>query len=246
MDPYTVLMEQKEELLSNVHSRLDSISKSGHLQDAYNRIIDGLIYTFSMGVSGDIAEFGTWTGRSSLVIAETVAMLSKKLGGHLGTGRRRIFYFDSFQGLPEITAEEDFKSVHVEQGVWKKGSMTFLNAEGLRKSISGCIDDSAFEIVPGYFKDTLPDIVGTTKFGFIHCDVDLYSSTMDALAPLFEHQAINPGCIILFDDWNCSKADPAVGQRKAWSDLCKQFHIQFSDEGAYSYHGRAMIVHEYV
>ncbi|HEU5046286.1 MAG TPA: TylF/MycF/NovP-related O-methyltransferase [Rickettsiales bacterium] len=238
-------MEQKEELSSNVKARIDSISRSGHLQDAYNRIINGLLYAYSMGVAGDIAEFGTWTGRSSMVIAETVALLNKKLGGHLGTGKRRVFYFDSFQGLPEITAEEDFKSAHVEHGVWKKGRMTFLGAEGLRKAVNSYIDESDFEIVPGFFKDTLSNVAGKVKFGFIHCDVDLYSSTIDALAPLFEHKAINPGCIILFDDWNCSKADPSAGQRKAWSDLCKQFNIQFSDEGAYSYHGRAVIVHEY-
>jgi hypothetical protein len=78
-----------------------------------------------------------------------------------------------------------------------------------------------------------------------HVDCDLYASTIDALAPLFARGQVSEGAVILFDDWNCNRASPQYGQRKAWDVLVARHRIRYSDEGRYGMASRRFIVHAY-
>ena len=123
--------------------------------------------------------------------------------------------------------------------------MEFHNPENFESLILNCLNKEQFEVIPGYFSETMESFSKNKKIGLIHCDVDLYSSTIDCLQPLFKNGCITEGAMILFDDWNCSRANPDHGQRKAFSDLCSEFDIVFSNEGSYSYHGHSFIIHSY-
>ena len=79
----------------------------------------------------------------------------------------------------------------------------------------------------------------------VHIDCDLYSSTMDALVPLFDGKNISPGAIVFFDDWNCNFASKKFGERKAWDELVEKYQNEFSDEGGYGIACRKFIIHEY-
>jgi len=79
----------------------------------------------------------------------------------------------------------------------------------------------------------------------VHFDGDLYQSTIDAIGGLLKIGAISNGAIICFDDWNCSQADPNVGERRAWRELSEQYEIEFSDFRSYSTGGRGFFIHGY-
>ena len=237
--------EEQKELTDLVDDKINSISRIGHYRESYERIVEALTYVYYMGVSGNIAEFGTWTGRTSIILSHAFTTLNQRFKSYKLNSKRELYFFDSFKGLPEITSSEDLASEHVKAGTWKKGSMMMHDHQTFKELISNFAMPNTFNVIPGYFSEVVPSIAKEVKFGFIHCDVDLYSSTIDCLTPLFANKAVTEGCIILFDDWNCSRASNNVGQRKAFRDICDKFDVDCSDEGAYSYHGRSFIIHNY-
>lgn len=245
MDISKTILEQKKELVNLVDDKINSASQCGHYKESYERLVDALTYVYAMGVSGDIAEFGTWTGGTSIILSHAVTRLNQKFKNYKLHVNRNLYFFDSFKGLPEIISDEDLASEHVKAGTWEKGSMMMYDHGTFKKLISHFVDPNILKVVPGYFSEVVPLVAKKATFGFIHCDVDLYSSTIDCLVPLFENKAITEGCIILFDDWNCSRANNKLGQRKAFKDICNRFNVNFSDEGTYSYHGRSFIIHDY-
>jgi O-methyltransferase len=233
------------ELKDLVQKKISQLSRSGHNYDAYYRLIDAINYSYAMGVRGDVVEFGTWTGRSSVVIAESFKSFDSMFKDHKFYEEKSLFFCDSFSGLPEIVEQADLESIHVQKGVWKKNSMSFFDPESFKSLISEVIEPNKFEIVVGFFSDTVSNTFKNRCISVVHCDVDLYSSTLDCLGPLFSMKCISPGCIILFDDWNNSYASPEHGQRKAFRELIERFSVSYSDEGSYSYHGRSFIIHSY-
>jgi hypothetical protein len=52
----------------------------------------------------------------------------------------------------------------------------------------------------------------------VGCKLDERGRTMDALVPPFGRGMISEGAVILFDDWNCNRANPAFGERRAWRE----------------------------
>lgn len=102
---------------------------------------------------------------------------------------KKVFGFDSFEGLPEDWLRKD---VSIPKGSFK-----------LR-------DEFAFppvlhnvRLVKGMFSDTLPqfkrDILKDKPIAFIHIDCDLYSSAKDIFDHLGDH--IVSGSILLFDEF---------------------------------------------
>ena len=100
----------------------------------------------------------------------------------------RFYGFDSFEGLPD-----DWKySYGLEM---KKGKFD------VKGSIPK-IDDSRVSFIKGYFQETLPRFLETFNSNnrlIIHCDADLYSSTLFVLASM--NKIIIPGTIIIFDEF---------------------------------------------
>lgn len=200
-------------------------------------------------VIGDIAEFGTMSGFSARTIAMAMVFdlqrqpLSKSAGGE--NPFRILRLFDSFIGLPEITDPVDMNAPHVVSGAWAQGGCKVLAASELAPSIATIIPPHRFQIYEGWFADTVKTLPPETRFAMIHFDGDLYSSTMDALVPLFERGMISTGCMLCFDDWSANRAIPTTGERQAWKDLTKRFNIEFSSCGDYASAGTRFIIHSY-
>jgi hypothetical protein len=95
------------------------------------------------------------------------------------------------------------------------------------------------------FRDAVPELSATSRFGLIHVDCDLYQSTMDALEPLFAKHLVSEGAALLFDDWNCNRASKQLGERRAWSELSAKYDVDYSDEGGYGRAGHRLTVHRY-
>jgi hypothetical protein len=121
--------------------------------------------------------------------------------------------FDSFEGFPEPWV--------IFFGVLKKG--TYSTA-----GITPTIRDKRVSFVKGWFHDTLPrflDQYVSDKQLVIHCDADLYSSTLFVLCTL--HPIMKAGAIVLFDDFS------NMGHEfRAIEDYTKSFHRHYEVLGA--------------
>jgi O-methyltransferase len=208
-----------------------------------------VLYLNSTHVDGDVAEFGTMGGFSARTLAAAMVYdplcqpLSKSASG--GNPFRKLRLFDSFEGLPDITSEVDLASPHVVSGAWSKGGCKILGAHELRTMVEGILPSERIEIHPGWFADTVKALPPETRFAMIHFDGDLYQSMMDALTPCFERGLISRGAVLCLDDWNCNKADPSYGERRAWKDLVDRFQIVASNCGDYATAATRFIIHTY-
>ncbi len=90
--------------------------------EVYNRLSEGVYYVFGMGVEGDIAEFGTMSGRTAVALAASLNYCNNTLSDsdllHGFKEPRKLWLFDSFEGLPQARTNVDQSSPHVASGIW--------------------------------------------------------------------------------------------------------------------------------
>lgn len=138
--------------------------------------------------SGMIAEFGVYSGITITLIAQLFP-------------DKRLYGFDSFQGLPE-----DWRPG------FEKGTFARSTLPSVPKNV---------ELVVGWFNDTLPTFVRTHKkqpLALLHLDADLYSSALTVLNAL--KAQIVPGTILVFDEyWNYPGWEN--GEFRAWQEFCE-------------------------
>jgi hypothetical protein len=199
-------------------------------------LLFGVEYISGAAVEGELAEFGTMTGRTATVLSAALASFRHKSELHL---------FDGFEGLPESTNDVDKKSFHVQGGVWGEGTCQGVGPSALRAKCRRFLPDERIVIHAGWFNETVKAVPAGKKFALVHVDCDLYQSTLEALDPLFARHMISEGAVFFFDDWNCNRSRRDMGERRAWRDLCEKYSIDFSDGGDYSWGGHKIIVHTY-
>jgi hypothetical protein len=153
------------------------------------------------GIDGDYAEFGCWGGM-------TFALAYHESRRH--RHRARLWAFDSFQGLPAP------KDVSDEHPLWRAGAMAMSLDEFHRKCASNGIPRDIYNVVPGFYDQTLPALSAAASpmnIALAYVDCDLYSSAktvLQFLMPRLKH-----GMIIAFDDYFCWSASQIAGERKA-------------------------------
>ncbi len=190
-------------------------------------------------VKGDVAEFGTFNGFTSRVIAKCIKKF--RLGSSL-------HLFDSFQGLPDISSDPDMNCYEVKDlAVWCKTSMSaFPNAEkSIFKTLSKIIPSKRLSIHKGFYADTLKKTEFQKKLSLVHVDCDLYQSAFDVLDKLVKSRVLLDGAILLFDDYNSSRGNPNFGERKAIAEVFDD-NVDYSLSlfFTYGWHGAAFIVHD--
>jgi hypothetical protein len=145
---------------------------------------------------GDFIEFGVGTGVSLMSLTRLNDIYQKHL---VPLARRRIYGFDSFEGLPNLTnvdyASENFQTPGQMKAGGYNGSGAFEIIQNFRSAHPN------LQLVKGWFKDTVPGFVEKSPhlaFSLVHVDCDLYESTRDCLNYAFER--VVPGGVILFDE----------------------------------------------
>lgn len=232
-DPLLTIPEFKERISIDEQTQYGSESRS--CQVIADALLFAVQYVVGASVEGDIAEFGCMTGRTANVIAASMASFRAAKVLHL---------FDSFEGLPDSQAAEDRQSFHVKEGVWAPGTCKGISPTTLRERCEKYLRSDQIRIYQGWFSDTVP-AWRDVKLSMLHIDCDLYQSTWDVLDPLFGRSMISEGAILLFDDWNCNRASPQLGERKAWGEITAKYNVTSSDLGAYGWAGHKFIVHSY-
>jgi hypothetical protein len=139
-------------------------------------------------VPGDIVECGIGRGTSFLLMAHVV---------HARQLNRALWGFDSFQGFPEPTPEDDSpRDV-------QKGEIAYSKQQVMDLISSHLNDDLFFRskitLVGGYFEDSLR-VHGNRPVSLLNLDCDLYQSYKVCLETLYPK--VSPGGIIVFDEYH--------------------------------------------
>lgn len=138
-------------------------------------------------IPGGLAEAGVYMGATAAV------MLSASEG-------KQIHFFDTFDGLPG--SENQFK-----QGEWN------ARIEAVRINLTRWSDRIEFH--PGFFPESARGLEHLV-FSFVHLDLDLYQSTIDALHWFWPR--LTPGGAFLSHDYPLS------------AGVVRAFHEFFADQ----------------
>jgi len=112
------------------------------------------------------------------------------LSSHPGS---RFFGFDTFTGLPEA---------------WETALRTFKPGSFSAGGEAPQLGDGRVRFVKGRFQDTMPGFLRTyrpQRNRVIHCDADLYASTLYVLTIL--HPVLDGGTILIFDNFSVAHHD---------------------------------------
>lgn len=125
-------------------------------------------------LGGVVAEVGSYRGGSGRILGEVCAPCP-------------VHLFDTFQGMPEDV-------VHARDG-HNPGDFGDTSVESVAQYLA---DLPNVSLHPGLVPDTL-SAVRDLRFSFVHCDLDTYQGTKDALE--FFYPRLLPGAVVLFDEY---------------------------------------------
>lgn len=202
----------------------------------FNTVFD---FIYASRMEGDIYEFGTYHGYTARHLA--VAMTANDR-----SPAARLHLFDTFSGFPELTSTVDQKSYEIQAG-WEAGGCAAAPgaADRVRQMLTMLLPPERFTINVGGFADTLTPMTAHRPAALIHVDCDLYESTKIVFDRMLDFGAIQDGTVLVFDDFNCARANPEFGERRAMHEVFDD-NPRFSCEPwfPYGWHGQVCIVHE--
>jgi O-methyltransferase len=210
--------------------------------EAIQRSLEFVVYG---GVVGDILEFGTLAGWTARLFAERMRRIQFFGDLHL---------YDSFAGLPRAKDEIDRRSYDVTRGIWADemelpSSLIAQLGEPIdvhvKRKLSTVIDGKRIHTHKGFYSDTLKEPI-RSKAAIVHLDCDLYQSTKEVLDALHRDSVLQDGTVMLFDDWNCNRANPAFGQRRALAEFIAEHSATYgiSEWFSYGFNCVAFILHD--
>ena len=133
-------------------------------------------------LAGDFAELGVYKGGTARLIA-------------MNKGQKEFHLFDSFEGMVDTTPHD----------IHQKGDFRDTSLENVRAYLNG-FEKLSFH--QGWFPATTKNLE-QRSFAFVHLDVDLFQSTLDALQ--FFYPRLVPGGMLLSHDYN-SLSCPGVAK----------------------------------
>ena len=158
-------------------------------------------------ISGDIVEFGCYVGTTSVFLLEAAR-----------TSTKRVWLYDSFEGLPVKTPED----VSPAGDQFRPGEL-YAPRKQLEKNLRD-YPRSSYRIKKGWFSElTEQDVPGSICFAFL--DGDYYESILAPLRLIWPHLAA--GAVIVVDDY-ANEALP--GAAKAVDEWAKRHGIRIRQE----------------
>lgn len=146
-------------------------------------------------VPGDFVEFGCYKGDTSLLLAELLVEKSvDKVGKSGGNDAKRLWIYDSFEGLPEKTAmDESVLGVN-----FKSGELFVTKREVKQRFLRAGLPVPV--IKKGWFSDLTDDDL-PEKIAFAFLDGDFYESIRDSLRLVVPRMS-EGGVIVVHDYTN--------------------------------------------
>lgn len=126
----------------------------------------------------------------------------------------KFISFDSFEGLPEIRTID-------KQEIWEAGKLKTAEDRFVATCLRHGMQRDRLMTVKGFYDSSLTADLSQRllprKAAVVYVDCDLYHSTIPVLE--FMVPFLQPGTIVVFDDWNCFLANPDKGERLAWREF---------------------------
>jgi hypothetical protein len=145
--------------------------------------------------------------------------------------------FDSFEGLPEPSPED-------KSAIFTAGNLATDEAAFVDLCRSAGMPADRLITVKGFYDQSLTpalrDRLLPAKAAAIYVDCDLYASTVSVLN--FVVPFLQEGTVIVFDDWNCYRANPNRGERLAWKEF-REAHPELRFEPFVSTNEAASFIH---
>jgi O-methyltransferase len=182
-------------------------------------------------ISGDYAEFGVHS-------AVTFGMAHSYIRD-LGS-KRRMWAFDSFEGLPVSETEEH---PHWQPGILSTSQSDFehlCRQHGIKPAELSCVRGVYSDTIGpnGSYTGRLP-----TDLALVYIDCDMLSSTRDVLH--FLRPRLKHGMIIAFDDYFVFDAKNLSGNRQAFLELIyNDLDFNFLPYLTFSWNGMSFIVEQ--
>ena len=131
--------------------------------------------------AGDVVEFGCYVGTTSVPLGKRLTGTDKKL-----------YVYDSFEGLPEKSQEDEAPT-----GVQFKKDELLATKKQLIKNFKQA-DVPLPIITKGWFSNVSPEQV-PARIAFAYLDGDFYHSVLDPLKLTWNR--LSPGAIVIVDDY---------------------------------------------
>jgi len=154
-------------------------------------------YVIANRIPGDIVECGVFRGGSVMACAHSLH--------HFGDHKRRLFLYDTFEGMTQPTERDvDFMGRTAEDhlktwGVSRMNEMTACSLEQVRQNVSTCpYPPEKFVFVKGPVEQTIPQTV-PDRISILRLDTDWFESTRHEMVHLFPRLA--PGGVVVIDDY---------------------------------------------
>lgn len=160
-------------------------------------------YIVESGIDGDLVECGVWKGGSAMLMAETLLLF--------GENKRKIYLYDTFEGMPEPDDIDVKIRTHTSgKEMWQEkqqsGGWAVAGKNEVRKNLEKTkYPKENFVFVKGKVEETIPR-VKPQKISILRLDTDWFSSTYHELTHLYP--ILNRGGILIIDDygsWSGSK-----------------------------------------
>lgn len=161
---------------------------------------------------------------------------------------RNLYLYDSFAGFPKSVDPVDVASYEVaDTGYWRESEDAAPpgTEEMLRREFTARFGDRDWTVVRGMYEETLLSTPITRPVAIANLDCDLYASTSQVLDHLLTHRLMPDGAVLLMDDYNCNRANPRFGMRRAMRECFARTDgfYDYSEFLRYGWHGRAFFVH---
>jgi O-methyltransferase len=144
-------------------------------------ILRELEAVLSSKIEGDVTEFGCYVGTTSVFLAE-----------RLKTTGRQLYLYDSFEGLPPKTAEDESPA-----GLQFKTGELLAPKKELIKNLRQA--NVPMPIIKKAWFSDLDEGDVPSKIAFAFLDGDYYHSIKDPLTLIWNH--LSPGATIIVDDY---------------------------------------------
>jgi hypothetical protein len=165
---------------------------------------EGVKWVVERHLDGDLVECGCARGGSAALMALSLRQLGE---------RRKLWLFDTFEGLPAPTADDpDYKIAELFTG------SCLGQLEEVRELFRDRGVAEGVLFVKGLFQDTIPRSP-IERIALLHIDGDWYESVKVCLEELYDK--VVPGGIIQFDDYGYWK-----GARKAVDEFLAKREIK--------------------
>lgn len=206
-----------EQYLSDMEKEFQTIWKEVHLytmtsvERGYS-LFKAVEYIVKNDIAGNLVECGVWKGGSCMLIAKTLKLF--------GDSNRKIYLYDTYEGMPKPTEEdviswtgrsvlekweEDKKGTKDNFGSWAVG------LEEVKTNVLGTgYPMNKFVFVPGDVAHTLKDIK-PDKISLLRLDTDWYASTVEELETLYP-LLVEKGVLIIDDYGHFDGARKAVDE----------------------------------